>query len=56
MGAKSSKKDIVADTMVEDDSESYNLINIHTPTARMGISVLCVLVGLCVCIGSTNAW
>ena len=49
MGAKSSKKNIVADTMVEDDSESYNLINIHTPTAGMGISILCVLVGV-VCV------
>ena len=49
MGAKSSKKNIVADTMVEDDSESYNLINIHTPNAGMGISILCVLVGV-VCV------
>ena len=46
MGAKSSKKNIVADTMVEDDSESYNLINIHTPTANIGISVFCCLVGV----------
>ena len=46
MGAKSSKKNIVADTMVEDDSESYNLINIHTPTANIGITVFCCLVGV----------
>ena len=46
MGAKSFKKNIVADTMVEDDSESYNLINIHTPTANIGISVFCCLVGV----------
>ena len=46
MGAKSSKKNIVADTMVEDDSESYNLINIYTPTANIGISVICCLVGV----------
>ena len=46
MGAKSSKKNIVTDTMVEDDSESYNLINIHTPTANIGITVFCCLVGV----------
>ena len=46
MGAKSSKKNIVADTMVEDDSESYNLINIHTPNANIGITVFCCLVGV----------
>ena len=46
MGAKSSKKNIVADTMVEDDSESYNLINIHTPTANIGLTVFICLVGV----------
>ena len=46
MGAKSSKKNIVADTMVEDDSESYNLINIHTPTASIGLTVFVCLVGV----------
>ena len=43
---KSSKKNIVADTMVEDDSESYNLINIHTPTANIGLTVFICLVGV----------
>ena len=51
MGAKSSKRNIVADTMMEDDSESYNLINIHTPTLNIGITVFCVLVGV-VCLFS----
>ena len=37
MGAQTSKKNIVTDSMTEDDSESYNLINIHTPTANIGI-------------------
>ena len=46
MGAKSSKKNVVADTMIEDDSESYNLINIHTPTASIGITVFFCLVGV----------
>ena len=32
--------------MIEDDSESYNLINIHTPTANIGITVFCCLVGV----------
>ena len=43
---KSSKKNVVADTMVEDDSESYNLINIHTPTANIGLTVFFCLVGV----------
>ena len=46
MGAQSSKKNVVADTMVEDDSQSYNLINIHTPTASIGITVFFCLVGV----------
>ena len=45
MGAKSSKN-IVSDTMTEDDSQSYNLINIHTPTANIGITVFFCLVGV----------
>jgi len=49
MGASTSKKNIVADSMVEDDSESYNLINIHAPTAGIGISIVCCL-GLVVCL------
>ena len=49
MGASSSKKNIVADSMTEDDSESYNLINIHAPTASIGISIVCCL-GLVVCL------
>ena len=49
MGAQSSKKNIVTDSMTEDDSESYNLINIHTPTANIGISVICCMV-LVVCL------
>ena len=40
MGAKSSKKNIVTDSMVEDDSESYNLVNIHAPTANLGFSIV----------------
>ena len=55
MGAKSSKKNIVADTMVEDDSESYNLINIHTPTANIGITVFCVVIGV-VCLFRVYRW
>ena len=45
MGAKTSKN-IVADTMSEDDSQSYNLINVHTPTANMGVTVFFCLVGV----------
>ena len=45
MGAKTSKN-IVSDTMTEDDSQSYNLINIHTPTANIGITVFFCLVGV----------
>ena len=45
MGAKTSKN-VVADTVSEDDSQSYNLINVHTPTANMGITVFFCLVGV----------
>ena len=45
MGAKTSKN-IVSDTMTEDDSQSYNLINVHTPTANMGVTVFFCLVGV----------
>ena len=45
MGGKSSKN-VVADTVSEDDSQSYNLINVHTPTANMGITVFFCLVGV----------
>ena len=40
MGSKSSKKNLVTDNMVEDDSESYNLVNIHAPTANLGFSIV----------------
>ena len=40
MGSQTSKKNIVADSMTEDDSESYNLVNIHAPTANLGISII----------------
>ena len=45
MGGKSSKN-VVADTVSEDESQSYNLINVHTPTASMGITVFFCLVGV----------
>ena len=48
MGSQSSKKNVVTD-MTEHDSESYNLINIHAPTANLGFSLvlgLVVVVGL----------
>ena len=40
MGSQTSKKNIVTDSMVEDDSESYNLVNIHAPTANLGFSIV----------------
>ena len=49
MGSQSSKKNVVTDSMTEDDSGSYNLINIHAPTANLGFSLvlgLVVVVGL----------
>ena len=46
MGSGSSKRNIVADKVSEDDSESYNLINIHTPTANLGVMIICGLVGV----------
>ena len=49
MGSQTSKKNVVTDNMTEDDSESYNLINIHAPTANLGFSLalgLVVAVGL----------
>ena len=48
MGSQTSKKNIVTDSMTEDDSESYNLVNIHAPTANLGISIV---FGLVVAIG-----
>ena len=48
MGSQASNKNIVADTMSEDDSESYNYINIHAPTANLGISII---FGLVVAVG-----
>ena len=36
--------------MTEDDTESYNLINVHAPTANLGFSLvlgLVAMVGLC---------
>ena len=46
MGSESSKRNIVADKVSEDDSESYNLINIHAPTANLGVIIICGLVGV----------
>ena len=49
MGSQTSKKNIVADSRTEDDSESYYLVNIHAPTVNLGISIvfgLVVAVGL----------
>ena len=45
MGSQTSKRNIVADSLTKDDSESYNLVNIHAPTANIGISIICGLVG-----------
>ena len=44
MGSQTSKKNIVTDNMTEDDSESYNLVNIHAPTANLGFSIVVGLV------------
>ena len=44
-----SKRNIVTDSMTEENSESYNLINVHAPTANLGFSLvlgLVVIVGL----------
>ena len=46
MGSLSSKRNIVADKVSEDDSENYNLINIHAPTANLGVMIICSLVGV----------
>ena len=46
MGSASSKRNIVADKFSEDDLASYNLINIHAPTANLGVMVICGLVGV----------
>ena len=46
MGSESSKRNIIADKVAEDESESYNLINIHGPTAKLGIVIICGLVGV----------
>ena len=46
MGSGSSKRNIVADKVSEDDSESYNLINIHAPTANLGVMIICGLVAV----------
>ena len=40
MGSQTSKKNIVADSRTEDDSESYYLVNIHAPTVSLGISIV----------------
>ena len=48
MGSQTCKKIIVADTMTKDDWESYNLVNIHAPTANIGISII---FGLVVAVG-----
>ena len=44
MGSKTSKRNIVTDNMMEDDFESYNLVNIHAPTAGLGFSLVFGLV------------
>ena len=46
MGSGSSKHNIVADKVSEDYSESINLINIHAPTANLGVMIICGLVGV----------
>ena len=48
MGSQTSKRNIVADSLTEDDSESYNLVNIQAPTANLGISII---FGLVVAVG-----
>ena len=48
MGSQTSKRNTVADSLTEDDSESYNLVNIHAPTANLGISII---FGLVVAVG-----
>ena len=44
MGSQTSKKNNVTDSMTEDDSESYKLVNIHTPTADLGFYIVVVVV------------
>ena len=46
MGSESSKRNIVVDKVSEDDSDSYNLIKIHAPTANLGVIIFCGLVGV----------
>ena len=46
MGSLSSKRNIVADKVSEDDSENYNLINLPAPTANLGVRIICGLVGV----------
>ena len=46
MGSLTSKRNIVADKVSEDDSENYNLINIHAPTANLGVMIIFGLVGM----------
>ena len=46
MGSVSSKHNIVADKVSEDDSESYSLIDIHAPTANLSVMIIFGLVGV----------
>ena len=39
MGNSRSSEVIVTDTMSEDNSESFNVVNIHSPTAGLGFSL-----------------
>ena len=49
MGNSKSSEIVVADNMSEDKSESFNVVNTHSPTAGLGLSlafdILCMSVG-----------
>ena len=46
MGTSSSKENVVTENMVQDDSKSFNVVNIHSPTANLGLSVAFGLVAV----------
>ena len=46
MGPQSSKENVVTENMIQDESESFNVVNIHSPTANLGLSVLFGLVAV----------
>ena len=48
MGTSSSKENVVTENMVQDESESFNEVNIHSPTANLGFSIAFGLVAVCV--------